>query len=155
MRFAILGLLLSCETVAFCQSAPTAPANPEQDWLTAPGMAQLGRDFGKLPPGGHFYGLLPPKTVILPNPGPLRRALDARADPRMIVHPPPSSLGEQPPGTLVAQNLYPGLRILPIDESKANPQPLSTTWPKLKLQQIPTAWPKCEIKPVESGAARH
>jgi len=151
MRLAIFALLLFSGTVAFCQSAVPAPVNPGQHWLTPPGTAQPGRDFTTPPPDWHFYGVVPPRTLILPNAGPLRPRGDARIDPKMIVHPPPSSLGEQPPGTMVAQNLYPGLQLLPIEGAKARAIP--TIWPNLKVQQIPTAWPKCAIKPVEIGAA--
>lgn len=155
MRLTILALLLSSGTAAFCQTPMPAPANPPESFLSPPGFSQHGRDFGKLPPGMHFSAVLPQKTIILPDAGVPRRGLDAQIDPKMIVHPPQSSLGEQPPGKLVAQNLYPGLRLLPIEESKARSQPLSTIWPHLKVQQIPITWPKCEITPVESGAKRH
>jgi len=51
----------------------------------------------------------------------------------MIVHPPPQHLGVQPPGTLVARNLYPKLQILPIQ------------WPCLKIHPIPTVWPNLNL----------
>ncbi len=89
--------------------------------------------------------------VILPGPWPLHRLDDPQIDAQIIVHPPPSSLGEQPQGTQLAQNLYPGLQLLPIDESKAKGQPIPITWPNLKIEQIPIVWPKLEFNPVQSS----
>ncbi len=151
MRLTILALLLSSGTAAFCQTAAPAPATPQQHFLTPPAIAQPGRDFNRLPPEWHFDSVAPRNTIILKDAGVPRRGLDAEIDPKMIVHPPQSSLGDQPPGKLVAQNLYPGLHLLPIEEAKAKAQPIPITWPDLKVEQIPIVWPKLEIKPVESG----
>lgn len=156
MRLTIFALLLSSGTAAFCQSAAPAPANPQQPWLAPPGIPEGGRDFTKLPPDWHITRLVQRKMLILPGPPPLHSFKDSQGDPQIdaqiIVHPPPSSLGEQPTGPLLAQNLYPGLQLLPIDESKAKGQPIPITWPNLKIEQIPIVWPKLEFNPVQSSA---
>jgi hypothetical protein len=157
MRLAGLTLFLSAGTWAFCQSPAPAPANPEQNWLTLPelakpGLAQPGRDFTRLPPQLHFDFTAPMKAMTVPAPDPLRRWNDAQIDPKIVVHPPQSSLGKQAPGALVAQNLYPGLNLLPIQESEAKGEPIPTAWPNLKVKNIPIVWPKLEIKPVDSRA---
>lgn len=159
MRFTILALFFSTGATALCQSASPVPAKPEKQWLVLPGTAQPARDFTTLPQDWHFTGIAPMqsmKSVTLPNQlalqsgsGPQSRS---QIDPKIVVHPPQSSLGEQPPGTLVARNLYPGLQLLPIEESKAKIEPISTTWPNLKIEQIPIVWPKSELLPVDSGA---
>jgi hypothetical protein len=151
MRLTILALLLSTGTAAFSQSAAPVPANPQQPWLAPPGIPQAVRNFTKLPPDWHFTSLVPRRMVIQPGPWPLRRLDDPQVDAHMIVHPPPSSLGEQPQGALLAQNHYPGLQLLPIDESKAKGQPIPITWPNLKIEQIPIVWPKLEFNPVQSS----
>jgi hypothetical protein len=153
MRLTILALLFSSATTAICQTAAPAPAHPQQNFLAPPAIAQPGRDFSRLPPEWHFDSVAPPKTIILRDAGVPRQGPDAEIDPKMIVHPPQSSLGDQPPGTLGPQNLYPGLRMLPIEESKLKAEPMPITWPNLKVQQIPIVWPKLEIKPVESGTS--
>jgi hypothetical protein len=159
MRFTILALFLSTGTAAFCQSAAPAPANPEKQWLMLPGTTQPARDFGKLPQDWHFTGIAPMKTMILRDQLAVPNGSDAQSrsqiDPKFIVHPPQSSLGAQPPGTLVAQNLYPGLQLLPIEELKTKGEPIPTTWPNLKIEQIPIVWPKAELLPVDSGATGH
>jgi hypothetical protein len=161
MRLATFALFLSAGPVALGQSAAPAPANPEQHWLTPPaladpgladpGLAEPGRDFTKLPPQWHFDSALPLTTMVLPAPAP-HRWDDAQIDPKIVVRPPQSSLGEQVPGTLVAQNLHPGLSALPIQESQAKGKPIPTTWPNLNIHNIPIVWPKAQIKPVESSA---
>jgi hypothetical protein len=88
--------------------------------------------------------------ILLPAPGPPPR-FDAQMDPRIVVHPPQSSLGVQPPGSLVAQNLYPGLQLLPIEQSRATAEPIPAIWPHLKIKQIPIIWPKGVIKPVQGS----
>jgi hypothetical protein len=156
MRLTTLAVFLSSGTAALCQLAAPNSSNPEQHWLTAPGLAvpglaEPGRDFTKIPPRWHFDFAVP---ISRPAPGALHQRDDAQIDPKIIVHPPESSVGEQPPGTQLAQNLYPGLSMLPIQESQAKGQPIPTTWPNLKVHNIPVVWPKFEIKPVESSATR-
>jgi hypothetical protein len=152
MRLKILALLLSAGTAALCQTATPAAVNPEQHWLTAPGMSQPGFDITRPPQDWHFNSSLPRNTIILPGPGAPFRGSEAQIDPMIVLHPPQASLGAQPPGTQIAQNLYPGLLLMPVAESKLKAEPIPTTWPNLKVQQIPIVWPKLEIKQVESEA---
>jgi hypothetical protein len=79
---------------------------------------------------------------------------DAQIDPQMIVHPTARDLGVQPAGTLVAQNLYPGLQYLPIEAEGCGPKggPLSTTWRELKVEPISIAWPKFKMEPTANSA---
>ena len=70
----------------------------------------------------------------------------------MIIHPPKSSVGVQPQGTLVAQNIYPGLRLLPIGSAAAL-KPIPADWPRLKIESIPITWSNSTVLPVDSGSA--
>lgn len=151
MRLTILALFLSTGSAALCQSAQPAPANPPT--LTQPQWAQPGAGLSTPPRDWHFNAQPPQKTIILPAPVPLDRQGEAQIDPKMIVHPPQSSLGEQAPGTQIAQNLYPGLVLQRIEEPKAKLQQIPITWPNLKVQNIPTTWSKLEIKSAEKVAA--
>jgi hypothetical protein len=152
MRLTILALFLSTGTAAFCQWAAPAPLQQKQPWVLPPSAAPLDRDLSKLPPGFHFT-LVPQQTLILPRTMEIPRKEGAQIDPKFVVHPPKPDLGEQAPGTLVAQNLYPGLQLLPIEEPKAAALPLSTTWPKLKIKDIPIVWPKFDLKAIGGGAS--
>ena len=157
MRLAVLAVLLCASPIVLCQSAVPGLANPEQPQVSQPAQAwsaptwnmptQLAPTF---PPTGqrNVYVFSKPEGF---------RATDqlqnrSRIDPRMIVRPPKSSVGVQPPGTLVAQNIYPGLRLLPIGSAAAL-KSIPTDWPRLKIESIPITWPKSTLLPIDSGSA--
>ena len=128
MRPAIFALLLCAGTAAFCQSPPPVtqvkPALPPLT-LTLPPQAPA-LEFNAPPKVFTFSGVVPRKAIVLP-PTALQFEDHAQIDPQIIVRPPQSSLGEQPPGTLIAQNLYPGLQMLPIGEPKGKVKPIPIT----------------------------
>jgi hypothetical protein len=140
MRPRILGLIFCAGSTAFCQPAAPAAVSPDELGRVEAAFTHPAWEINKLPPGWKMTNTAAPRILIRTSAGAAQQWNDARIDPRMIVHPPPSSLGVQPPGTLVAKNLYPKLRFQPVQ------------WPHLKLQQIPTQWPRFEIVPAGSGA---
>jgi hypothetical protein len=73
-----------------------------------------------------------------------------KINPKMIVPPPQSSLGEKQSATLIAQDLHPGLQFLPLQEWKEKGEPIPTTWPNLKIERIPTNWPNVKMLPVQT-----
>jgi hypothetical protein len=81
------------------------------------------------------------------------RPKDAQIDPKIIVHPPASSIGVQPPGMAVAQNEYPGLRMLPIESAGPHIEAIPTQWPPNRLENIPTQWPMAEIVAAHNSSA--
>jgi hypothetical protein len=121
MRLTILGLLFCAGTTALCQSTAPFPASPDSLWETPLVVTPPARDFSKLPPGWHFSAVVPsrvliqPRILALPKAETNRRLDDAEIDPKIIVHPPQSSIGVNPPGTPMAQNEYPHLQMLPIE----------------------------------------
>jgi hypothetical protein len=130
MRLTILGLLLCTGIPAFCQSG-TPPA----------------LDFSKLPPGWRPANVAPLNTIIqtqLPAP---RRLDNAQIDPKIIVHPPQSSVGVQPPGTPVAQNEYPHLQLVPIESAHSIPQAVPTRWPRIQLEKTPPTSSNLDFQP--------
>jgi hypothetical protein len=139
MRLGILALFLCAGATAFCQSAAPAAVNPDELGRIQAAFTQPAWGINKLPLGVHIPNAAPPRVLIRPMAGAAQHWNDAQIDPRMIVHPPPSSLGAQPAGSLVAQNLYPNLRFQPVE------------WPYLKFQRIPTVWPNLKIGPAASG----
>ena len=151
MRPAIFALILFASPPAFCQSAPPAPVKPALPplTLTLPPQPPIF-EFNQPPNEFHFDGFVPRPTVVL-HPAPLQFKDHAQIDPQMIVHPPKSSLGLESPGTLIAQNLYPGLQLLPIDQPKAKLEPIPTTWPNLKVEPIPIYFPTAQITLIGTG----
>jgi len=138
MRLSTLALFLCAAPAMFCQSPTPGPANPGKQWSLPPEFAQPGRDFRKPPPNWGTLNILPRSRIIVPRAGADRLQNSGSLDRKMIIRPPQSSLGEQPPGTQVAQNFYPNLRILPIDWPKAKLEEIPVEWPNLKLESIPT-----------------
>ncbi len=136
MGYKVIAFLLCVGTTAFCQSAPVN--SEDLGWIEA-AFTQPVPDLNKLPADWRMTNLAPPKTFIPPGAGAVQHRNHAQIDPGMIVHPPPSRVGVQPPGTLVARNLYPNLALQPIQ------------WPRLKVQAIPTLWPRLKIGPCDSG----
>jgi hypothetical protein len=86
-----------------------------------------------------------PKILLVPAPEKAHPLNNAQIDQKMIVHPPQSSLGVQPPGTIVAQNEYPNLRVLPIDSARSPLEAIPTNWPAFQVEKIPTQWPSFRL----------
>ena len=147
MRIAIFALVLSSGLAAFCQSPSPAPLQPNQTWAF-PEDGKSDIESGSALPNLKFK-FDPSQTLILPKKAEILPDFNAQIDPKIIVRPPKS--GEQAPGTLLAQNLYPGLQLLPIDGIKPKVEPIPTTWPKMKIENIPTGCPDCKLVLVQSG----
>jgi len=132
----VIALLLCVGTTAFCQSAA---GNPGDLGRIQTVFTQPVSDLNTLPADWRMTNGAPPKMSVSPSAGVVQHKSLAQIDPGMIVHPPRSSVGVPPPGTLVARNLYPGLALLPIQ------------WPRLKVQAIPTLWPRRKIGPCDGS----
>ena len=121
MRLTTLGLLFCAGTTALGQTTTPSPASPDGLWQSPLVVIPPARDFSKLPPGWQSSAVVPPRILIQPGiPGPPKAATDRRLDnaeidPKIIVHPPQSSIGVTPPGTPMAQKEYPHLQMLPIE----------------------------------------
>jgi hypothetical protein len=120
MRAALLVLSLCGGTVVFAQTNPAKPANSFKLELTQPAAdASNYRAFL------HGSNTELWKAFAIPGTRAFQQRNNAQIDPGFILHPPNSSVGVQPPGIPIEQDLYPGLRLLPIDESKARLQALT------------------------------
>jgi hypothetical protein len=133
MQRTILALFLCTGTMAFCQPAAPAAVSPEELGRIQTAFTQPVWEINKLPASWQFTHSAPPTILTWHSADVAHAPNDAQIDPNMIVHPPPQHLGVQPPGTLVARNLYPKLQILPIQ------------WPCLKIHPIPTVWPNLNL----------
>ena len=153
MRCALFTMLLSAGTLGFGQAGPAAPLTPFGQ-APSPQQTWQGHDFGRLPTWHWDPSLstLHSSTVVLP---PSKQTIvplgDASIDPQIVRHPSLKNLGTLPPGTQVAQNLFPGLTFQPIENERCAPPSglLSTMWPALEVKRIPTRWPKLKMEPVD------
>lgn len=145
----------------FCQSAP-APASPDKTEQNPPSVFLPQKEFSKGPPVWQITPGEPLKMVIPPGTGSLQKLghqlVSPPVDPGMIVRPPASSVGVQPPGTQIAQNRYPGLELLPIDWSnfpldwsRFKEEPIPTTFPNAKVEPIPITWPQYKVVYAQSN----
>ena len=115
MRIAVVSFCLFVAAVANCQppavapdlSIQTAPATAK--WVYTPDKAQLPKKFQLKDLSSGLQAIRPvkPQSSLTLRDG-------ASIDPKMIVRPPQTAVGTLPPGTPIAQNLYPGLVLQPI-----------------------------------------
>src|ERR1035437_9358185 len=99
MRLMTLALFVCAATTAFCQSSAPAPINPDTLGQLTPEFTQPGMDFSQLPPNWTLVIVKPRGTLVLPRTAAGQLRSSAAIDPKIIVQPPQSSLGVQPPGT--------------------------------------------------------
>jgi hypothetical protein len=151
MRGVFLAVIFATGSIAFAQSSSQAPVFPG-----FPGehsrSGYTGQDVYHSPfPLNPLLGVRPGPM----NPPPWGALLrnDSPIDPGILLHPQAKDLGAQPPGTLVAQNQFPGLTLLPIDGKVAVIAPISTTWPQLRLEPIPTICSQGRVLLLETTAA--
>lgn len=149
MRSTLLILILSGGALAFGQAGPSFRFSSGQPIQTS----APGRDFGTMPRWPRWDPALTSlrtETVLLPGPKSTIPLGDASIDPRMVHHPSRKDIGTLPPGTQVAQNLFPGLVFQPIEAPRCAPLagPLATTWPRLQVEHIPTEWPRLKMGPL-------
>jgi hypothetical protein len=149
-RLTFVSLFLCTGIAASSQSAAPTLVTPDRPGQILPNPVQPIRDFSKPPSIWHFTYGAPQGATIVPSREATHLWDDAKIDPKMIVHPPQSSIGVQPPGSLVAQNEYPNLRVLPIESSSLKPVP--TQWPLFHLKAIPLQWLKFQLDPANGAA---
>lgn len=100
-----------------------------------------------LPPAPRFdLRDLPPATptLVLPR---NRAWNDASIDPKIVRHPDPRTFAQYAPRTPLAQNLYPSLKLLPIETASIEPIPL--IYPVFKVQPIPRTGPDLHLQQVQ------
>jgi hypothetical protein len=147
MRSIALALFLCAGTAALCQSPAQTPFNftwRDQSLPATNSPANPDKLFSdaRLKP----FASLKVFPRAEKNAAPWSQ--DAEIDPKVIIHPPQSSIGRLSPGTVIEQKEYANLRMLPIDSPRPNMQAIPAQWPNLKVQAIPTRWPQLEISPV-------
>ncbi len=150
MKLVMLALFVGLGTTAMCpsamgQAAGPAPVNPDKLFQLPPQFSIQTPDFGKGLGSGNSLKAMPHVLVAPPK----VRMNHAEIDRGIIVAPPPQ-FGGREKGTPVAQNLYPGLRLVPLRAGRLEPIP--TPWPKLKIENIPTQWPEMKIVEIAKTA---
>jgi hypothetical protein len=147
MKQAVLALFVSAGMTAMCQTATPNPKNPDKLFQMPPQFSMQAPNPGKgLGSGNSLKAMSLPRVLVAP---PKVHMNQAEIDPGIIVTP-PRPFGGRDKGTPVAQNLYPNLRLMPVEAGKLEPIP--TEAPNLKVEQIPTQWPDERIVDVGAGS---
>lgn len=165
MKAIALALLLAgplaCSAQAGSPSpAPSAPKIPDLGDLFSPPPA--------LPPGKPHFKLQIPKgqsfqsipQTIFQTPQPF---INPKADPGILMK--PRSFDYQPARPAPNPELYPDLKIMPVEIASLDPgivapwpgakaQPIPRTWPKAKIEPIPTTWSGYTVVPITAESGR-
>lgn len=145
MRTAALLLLLSAGAVTIAQTAPPAPGKHGPRFQMPPQFS-VPHNSGK----PHAFRFDPNRPFQVPNVIPQPRALPGHTlDPQIIVRPPQSAFRQQQPRPPLRQDLYPDLKLIPIEEARMEPIPI--TWPGFKAEPIPIAAPNAKAVPVATS----
>jgi len=156
MKTLFTALLASAAIPVLSQSTPQHPAQPNQPF-------QSPQQFQYFPPGSSkpqtftFNGNLnsiPRPQIILPPQS--RQLADPQIDAQIIHRPPQGVFNQQQARTPLAGSLYPGLKILPLNQlptETARLEPIPVHFPKAKVEPIPIASPKARMTLIQSVPA--
>lgn len=136
MKNAMLALLFCVATPAICQSVVTTPSNPLEPGQTLSTAPKADMDFSKLR-SAVMQKAASMRYFTVPKAGAARLWNNAEVDPKIIVHPSQSKLGIQPSGTVIAQNEFPNLELLPIEYPSHGLWTTPTQSLGLKLEATP------------------
>jgi hypothetical protein len=116
MKFLVLALLLSSTIPSFCQATPQHSVDPDQIFQMPKQFQLTPRHFTFQPP---LQGMFLPR-VIGPS---LPKVGDPHFDAKIIHRPPKESFALQQPHAAIASDIYPTLKVLPVDTARLNAAP--------------------------------
>jgi hypothetical protein len=164
MRLAAFGFFFCASTMALCQSGPAAPAACDKTPLLSVPQVQDLKSLSEWrsqrqgcsnlqPARGVSVSITQLGSVQPQSDAMVRRPLNREAlDVKMIIHPPALSLGVQPKGVPVEQNMYPGLKMQPVGQTNiAQLQVSPAPWPLLQIKAISVTWPQLRMIPVQKA----
>lgn len=140
MKFLAVAFLLSSTIPSFCQTSPQHPFDPDQIFQLPKQFQQAPRDWSKPPSFKAPLQVMPLPRVVIPSQAP--KVGDPHLDAEIIHRPLLKSFAQQQPRTPLAGNLYPNLKLLPVETARLDTTPAA--WPKLK--QEPTGQ-RCPAAP--------
>ena len=126
-----------------------------------PALCQTTQRQFKIPPQPSPHTLPQPRIFPfdkqVPEPGlairtPLAQIPSPQIDRQIIHRPPQDAFSQQQPRTPLAKNLYPDLKLMPIETARLEPIPVY--FPKFKLEPIPLTAPDAKMIPIQTTAPR-
>lgn len=143
MRIVITALVLIAVPSVYPQSNRAQSNSTNNSASKPPTFTLNDKNFGKLPQWQWKFSTVTPMVGLFKTPPKTLKPLDnAQIDPEIIIHPSQSRTGEHSPGTMIAQNQFPGLQFLPVE------------WPRFKIEPIPITWPQLSLDPIQIECSR-
>ena len=127
MKFVVAAFLLSSAIPSFGQASPQDSIDPDQIFQMPKGPL-APRDLNKAPAFKAPLQVMPLPRVVLPSRAP--RVGDPQLDAEIIHRPLQKGFAQQQPRTPMAANLYPDLKLLPVETARLDATPAE--WPKVK-----------------------
>jgi hypothetical protein len=118
MKFLVLALALSSTVPSFCQTTPQHSIDPNQIFQMPKQYQLTPRQFSKPPSFQASMQIMPLPRVVRPL-----EFGDPQFDAEIIHRPPQESFGLQQPHTAIASDLYPNLKVLPVDKARLDAAP--------------------------------
>jgi hypothetical protein len=112
MKFMVSALLLSSAILSFCQTSQH-PIDPDQIFQMPKQFQLVPRNFSQPPSSKVPLKIMPLPRVVVPSQVP--KVGDPHLDTRIILKPPRDSFRHQQPRTPLAANIYPDLKLLPVE----------------------------------------
>jgi hypothetical protein len=142
-----IALLICAAQLGFGQSLLQQTPSPQ---VQQPGSQQpLFQMPSQLAPQPRIFKLQPmPKTapqILLQAPRSTMKT--PQIDPRILHRPDPNTFQQQEPRVPMAHNIYPDLKLLPVESARVEPIPIA--WPGFRMEPIPTTWPQANVVPAE------
>ena len=134
MKFLVAAFLLSSTIPSFGEASPQDSIDPDQIFQMPKQFLQAPRNLGKRPAFKGPLKVMPLPRVVIPSRAP--KVGDPHLDAE-IIHRPLQSFAQQQPRTPLAANLYPDLKLLPVETARLDAAPAE--WPELKEE--PTGQP--------------
>jgi hypothetical protein len=135
-------LFLSAAVPALCQSQ-----HPYQFQVPPPQQSPHVWTQPRIFP---FDKSLPAPGFTLHTPAPA--FTNPNLDEHIIRRPPQGSFIPQPQRAPLAGNLYPDLRLLPLETARLDPIPVY--FPRFKIEPIPTTWPDAKMVPLRTATIK-
>lgn len=148
----MLALVLAFSGVlGYSQSSPKGAPDPNQLFRLPSQLAFSQRDLAKAP---SFTAPLPvwPVPHIVLRTSPPKPLSNPHLDEKIIRHPPPEAFVQQPPRSPLVKNLYPDLKLLPVEIAKLDAAPGQEA--KLKAEKGSTPAPRATANPASPGLNR-
>lgn len=154
MKVITLAFLLAGSGMAYGQTpAPQAPNPPPDFFRFFQAPETRGQRFKLQIPNARDLFQSPPGLQKIPSPGKASNLDDG-------ILRRPKGFARRAPRSPLSRNLYPDLKVLPIEIAttasapgpRTGVEPIPRAWPKAKIEPIPITWDEFRVLPIHESA---